>query len=305
MANSFHHTSYQAHIEKRQFTEFDNRLFNNSVDRWRHNRMLESLNPIIKHDPKSTWITIGDGRYGTDANFLETKGLDVLATDITDASLKAAKEVGFISKYKIENAEDMSATSSSFDYALCKEAYHHFPRPAIGLYEMLRISRKAVVLVEPNDSNIYTPRHFMLKFVQKWLIRALKNTLKSLLKKPLYYDYGRYEESGNYVYTISKREIEKVALGLNLPYVAFREMNDHYLSGVEDENFDENGPLKRKLISEIKKKDKLAKSGKINFGLLIAIIFKIEINHDLIDSLERSGFEVLQLPRNPFLTNPT
>lgn len=37
----------------------------------------------------------------------------------------------------------------AFDYVLCKDSYHHMPRPMIALYQMLRVARRAVVLIEP------------------------------------------------------------------------------------------------------------------------------------------------------------
>ena len=42
----------------------------------------------------------------------------------------------------------------------------------------------------------------------------LPNNKKSIGRK-VYYNFGNYEQVGNYVYTISEREIEKVGLGLD------------------------------------------------------------------------------------------
>ena len=39
--------------------------------------------------------------------------------------------------------------------------------------------------------------------------------------------------SGNYVYTVSEREIEKLCLGLDLPHVYFKGLNDVYVPGGE------------------------------------------------------------------------
>ena len=46
----------------------------NTLDRWRHRRIYNLLEPIIKNDKSKKWVTIGDGRYGTDANALLNMG---------------------------------------------------------------------------------------------------------------------------------------------------------------------------------------------------------------------------------------
>ena len=65
----------------------------------------------------------------------------MLATSLTDSNLRIAQERGYIDKFQAENAERLSLTDDSFDFILCKESYHHFPRPAIAFYEMVRVAR--------------------------------------------------------------------------------------------------------------------------------------------------------------------
>jgi SAM-dependent methyltransferase len=48
--------------------------------------------------------------------------------------------------FQKENAEQLSFEDESFDFVLCKEAYHHFPRPMIALYEMIRRRCRLIVL---------------------------------------------------------------------------------------------------------------------------------------------------------------
>ena len=59
-----------------------------------------------------------------------------------------------------------------------------------------------------------------------------------------------YEEVGNFGYAISEREMEKVALGLGLPAVAFKGLNDRYEKGVEFERADPASILWRAVESE-------------------------------------------------------
>src|SRR5690349_3946690 len=124
-----------------------------TVDYWRHHRMIEPLLPLLKKFPDSKWLTVGDGRFGLDAIRLKKlqPSIDILPTDIAPGLLKEAKKMNLIKDYREENAEALSFAADEFDFAFCKEAYHHFPRPYIALYEMLRVAKRAVILIEPNE----------------------------------------------------------------------------------------------------------------------------------------------------------
>lgn len=54
-------------------------------------------------------------------------------------------------RYQKENGEKLSYADHSFDLVLVKEGLHHLSRPVQGLYEMLRVCRQAVILMEPHD----------------------------------------------------------------------------------------------------------------------------------------------------------
>ena len=136
-------------IDEKKINHSKKWLKKNTLDYWRHKRMLNKLNPFLKKGEK--WLTLGDGRYGTEANYLISKGIDAMATDYSDKLLKIGKEIGFIDKYQKENAESLTFDDNEFDYVLIKEAFHHFPRPWIALYEAFRVCKKGVILIEPND----------------------------------------------------------------------------------------------------------------------------------------------------------
>lgn len=147
-----HFKKYAYGGEKEEFARIW--LEEDTVDAWRHRRMYQAIDPIIEAIPKAKWLTVGDGRYGKDAHYLLQKGCDVIASDISDFLLQEGKKAGYISNYKQENAEKLSFNDDEFDFIFCKESYHHFPRPMIALYEMIRVARQGVILIEPND--IYT-----------------------------------------------------------------------------------------------------------------------------------------------------
>jgi SAM-dependent methyltransferase len=254
----------------------------NTADSWRHARSYE----IARHlggQRGERWLTIGDGRFGLDAINLKRRGAeDVLATDLGETLLKAAKEQGHLTEYGIENAEHLSFSDGSFDYAFCKESYHHFPRPMIALYEMLRVASKGVILVEPNDRE-----HSPLRLFRRLLGRGAPAET--------------YEDSGNYVYSISEREMTKVALGVNLPQVAFKGLNDAWTDTLWSQPADNSSAQYRKMRRKIWVRDWLCKLGLDHSMFLMACLFRVALSADQRSNMERDGWRVIDLPRNPYI----
>lgn len=62
------------------------------------------------------------------------------------------KERGFIHHFRALNAAAMALPHGVFDFVLCKESYHPFPRLMLAFYEMLRVARAGVVLIESNNT---------------------------------------------------------------------------------------------------------------------------------------------------------
>ena len=266
-----------------------------TVNHWRFERMYRLADPVLQAYPGASWLTVGDGRYGLDAQYLTAHGAKALPTDIAVSLLAEAKKQGRITAFNKENAESLSFADHSFDFVLCKESYHHFPRPMKALHEMLRVARCGVLLIEPND-------HECPDTAAATLSRLIKNAIKRLLGRPA--NGHRFEELGNYVYGISRREIEKVALGMGLPTVAFRGLNDFYLPGVESAEANEDNDLFRKVRAQIRKFDWLCRLGINQYGLLSALILKDGARPQLYSSLEAAGFDVVSLPRSPIFTEP-
>lgn len=257
-----------------------------SIDAWRHNRMKRTIIPLIKGCPGATWMTVGDGAYGSDAHFLRENGADVLATNINDDRLKIALEKGFIDKFKAENAENISFADNSFDFVLCKESYHHFPRPPIAFYEMLRVAMRAVVLIEPQETCNKKILDYTKKFVKK-ILRKQKSTL--------------FELSGNYIFRVNIREIEKMMTSLNHEIIAIRMLNDFFhprLSNAESERL--SFPfLVTKFVIGVQ--NILCTLKLLDCGLATIIAFK-QVPPDALQlMLRHNAFRIINLPQNPFL----
>lgn len=255
-----------------------------SVDAWRHRRMNEMLNPLIEAKPDAKWLTVGDGSYGSDAYFLQKKGMDVLASSLTDHSLKIAAEKGYIKKFAAVNAEKIPFGDESFDFVLCKEAYHHFPRPAIAFYEMLRVAKEAVVLIEPYDG----PRRFL---------DLIKEPMKKLL-------WGKnqtihFEPSGNFIYRIHPKQMGKKLAAMGYAAVACKTFNDIYLPRFGKSK---TGVTCGHWITKtaIFAQEVLCALRLLNPGLVTMVCFKKMPAEAWVLALKKIGFSFDTLPVNPY-----
>lgn len=281
---------YQKHITNEKNNRISGILAScyadpNNIDNWRHERMRNIILPLIEFFPASKWMTVGDGSYGSDAYYLQKKGLDVLATSISDETLSEANKLGYIHKFKAVNAEQITENDNSFEFVFCKEAYHHFPRPPIALYEMLRVAKNAVILIEPQENN-------------NKLLDILKKYVKIILRKNanLY-----YEDSGNYIYRINIKEKIKMMTALNFRFVAYKNFNDFFFSPLSSKS--SKGYSWAKILTNIGigVQNLFCKLYLLNYGLVVVLLFKNDVNENLVNSLNKSGYTIKKLPRNPYI----
>ncbi len=301
--NSFEETSYLSHESwfAKQYPDQEKRLNTirkwqksieqNTAEYWLHERLFALANPLISS--KDHWLTVGDG-YGFDANYFARKGCKVMATDIGGAFLPLVKEQKLIDDFSVENVEKLSFEDNSFDYVFCKEAYHHFPRAYLGVYEMIRVAKKAIILVEPQDPLTKMP-----------LMLAIKNILDrfdpTILQKFWKNRYS-FEEVGNYVFKLSDREMEKIAMGMNLPAIAFKGINNSYWkAGLDTETADARSAAFRKIQSKLRRDNLLCKLGILPYQVLSAVIFKTLPTQETIDKLKNEGYLYYEFPKNPYL----
>jgi SAM-dependent methyltransferase len=294
MAEDFRDKSYRIHSEHyaehadggEKNDQARSWLDGDTVDAWRHARLIGIIDPVIKARTGASWLTVGDGRYGLEAQYINSRGGKATATDISDSLLEEAAADGLLDSFSCENAEALSFPDNSFDLVFCKQSYHHFPRPPVALYEMLRVAREAVVLVEPADPTIG------LTFEQRLFRRAVDG-IRLLLGRevPRY----QFEEAGNYVYGISRPEITKAALALRLPAVAFKGINDYYQEPEEGEDDGPGSALFATVKRRIAMGDLLTGLGLRAASNLCGVVL-VTPSADLIKVLRKNGFAVEELP---------
>jgi SAM-dependent methyltransferase len=197
-----------------------------------------------------------------------------------------------VKSYAIQNAEQLTYNDGAFDYILCKESYHHFPRPYAALYEMIRVAKKAIVIIEPHDPIAKMPfLLFLMNITQFW----------SSLQRRIWKNRFSFEPVGNFVYKVSEREFEKFAAGLNLPAVAFKFINPNFYH--PDNEFKEASLTELPfLILRLKKAilDSLTKLKVLPGQVLSSIVFKEIPDEALTTRLKKEGYRIVLTPKNPY-----
>ena len=257
-------------------------------------RNLDILQPLLKE--KNKWLTIGD-YTGFEAQYLIEQNQDATASDISDVFLKEAFEQNLIGKYKKINVERIDIEEDDFDYLFCKEAFHHFPRAYLGLYEMIRVAKKGAILIEPVDAWYKMP---LLLFLKNICDRFSPYLINKFWKNRF-----SWEVVGNYVFKISDREIEKIAMGIGLSCIAFKEVNTRLAPIPAKWGDSAKIPLDESLYKKLKRRlavwDFICKMRIIPFNTLCAVIFKEKPQKELLDELRKNKYRVIELPENPYL----
>lgn len=289
-SNSQEQYSYTNHSKLEKKKRLDNALPTTyvrpeGIDAWRHTRMRNTILPLIRHYKTAKWITIGDGNFGSDAHYFTSKQQKVLATSISDETLAVANDLGFIKEYAIRNAEKIEEVDDSFDFVFCKEAFHHFPRPYIGFYEMLRVASKAVVLIEPQGK-------------QKRILDSLKRKVKQVFRKDTSFDF---EVSGNFIFRLDIDEIIKIMTALNYQFVAYKKFSDFFMPAVSKKIRKKWNIASIAFNTAIAVQNVLCGLRLMDHGLATVIAFKESVDLDLQKDLRKNGYVVKELPKNPFL----
>ncbi|MFZ2956813.1 MAG: class I SAM-dependent methyltransferase [Candidatus Ozemobacteraceae bacterium] len=250
-----------------------------TVNYWRHTRLLAPVLNVMAGLKNFSWLTIGDGA-GTDAWRLLQDGFkEVLATDLNDTVLNQTKESGHIKHFKIENAESLSFADNSFDFILCKETLHHMSRPYAAIYELFRVARYGFVIIEPQDP---------------WIDWPCRIDVTS----------PHYEAVGNYVYQYSRRELEKIAYGLNTRGVATQFLVDIYLPGCEFAHCVDNDAIWIETRTKVEQATQAMKEGSIKPNYVQGIFFKNTVTPEVFDMLAKQhpDWSFVRTDTNPYLS---
>jgi len=163
---------------------------------------------------------------------------------------------------------------------------------------MIRVAKKGVVLIEPVDAWFKMP---LLLF-----IKNICDCFHPLLINKIWKNRFSWETVGNYVFKITDREIEIIAMGMGLSCIAFKEMNTRLKPIPAKWGDSQKTPFDEKLYRKLKHKlmvwDFVCKLRIIPYNTLCAIIFKEKPPKTLVNDLRKNRCRVIELPPNPYLS---
>src|SRR5688500_15923809 len=133
-------------------------------------------------------------------------------TDLSENAVTIAKASFPGTEGQVEDAEKLSFSDDSFDYAVIAHGLHHLPRPILGLYELMRVAKEGVIVIERNDS---------------WLTRVATALVLAT----------EVEECGNYVYRLSKHDVARIANSLFVRFEVDRFFAIHRIAKTQAEFF--------------------------------------------------------------------
>ena len=269
------------------------------VGSWRMDRMVDFASVFADHD--DTWLTIGD-YVGHDSMRLKRAGIkNVVPSNLQTVSLQEALTEGHIDKFLEINAEDIKLPDGAFDYILCKEALHHMPRPYKAIYEMLRVCKKGLVFIEPQDPTIdywapspnITHHRVLTEGEIGKEISYVDKAGTVLLSK--YVDW--YEDHAfNYVYTLSKRETRKIALGMGLPSYATKCFHDFYLQEYNEQPATPDSEGFQNTLEQIRMHNLVSKNLGIPHSYITGMLFKETPDQESVQKLRALEFEFTYTP---------
>jgi SAM-dependent methyltransferase len=160
----------------------------------RMNIALGFLERRLGSDLRSCSVLVSCGGVGGEASYFANQGFtNVTNSDFSENALAVCRQRDSRIKTLQINGEQMDLADNSFDLVLVQDGLHHLPRPALGLNEMARVARRAVVVIEPHAGLVARligtkwERHGdAVNFVFRWNQEFFEQVLLSqLLEAPL------------------------------------------------------------------------------------------------------------------------
>ncbi|GMV78686.1 MAG: hypothetical protein AMXMBFR79_18160 [Chitinophagaceae bacterium] len=163
----------------------------------RDRRLNKALNTLKQHftiTEMQLWsVLVVCGGVGGEGIYFLNKGFeDVTSSDFSESSLENATKLDYSGKLKtlLMNAEEINLPDKSYDLVIVQDGLHHLPRPPLGFTEMLRISRKGIIVIEPYESLVgniigttWEKHGEVINFVYRWDKKMVEQTVKSYLLK--------------------------------------------------------------------------------------------------------------------------
>ena len=174
--------------------KFNHHITSNKLIRFLRDRRLEiAINAVKKIDDSHSFqssILIFCGGVGGEAYYFINKGyIDVTNSDYID-NVHIHGEQIFNSSFKTLQFDAMNSgiPDSSYDYTIVQDGLHHLSCPVQGMVEMLRISKKGVIVIEPHTGiigDLFGTDWEIVSGVYNWVFRWNKNIFSQSVKSYL------------------------------------------------------------------------------------------------------------------------
>jgi len=186
-------------VETARTGRFDFHLTPDKFIRYLRDRRLHKGLTYIKDHFKEDihqWsvMTVCGGVGGEGIFFLRAGFKDVTVSDFSANPLITAKSFDKNLKTIQLDAEALDLPDNSYDLVVVQDGLHHLPRPSLGFTEMLRVARKAIIVIEPYNSVVgkmigteWEVHDEAVNYVYRWDKKMIEQTVKSYLLK----DYGK------------------------------------------------------------------------------------------------------------------
>lgn len=131
----------------------------------------------INLSKKNTLLDVGCGNGFFTYHF--AKLCDVTGIDFSEQMLKINPHYKLIRG----DAENLPFANNSFDIAFCSNLLHHLRNPEKAINEMKRVSKKYVIISEPNRNNPLMFLFGLIKKEERGSLKFTKNYLNEICQK--------------------------------------------------------------------------------------------------------------------------
>jgi ubiquinone/menaquinone biosynthesis C-methylase UbiE len=161
----------------------------------RDRRLNKALNILKKHNKEfQNWsVLVVCGGVGGEAIYFRKSGFkNVTVSDISENSLKICNLFDPSIRTLMLNGEHLDLPDNSFDLVVVQDGLHHLPRPVSGFTEMLRVAKKAIIVIEPYNGlvgKLIGTEWEVHGNATNYVFRWDKNTVNQVVKSQLLNNY--------------------------------------------------------------------------------------------------------------------
>lgn len=205
--------------------------------RYARDRRLRIAIDRLQHvtgDDLSSWSALVTcGGVGGEGSYLANRGIgDVTVSDFSPRALEHCQQRDARLHARLLDAEQLELPDESYDLVLVQDGLHHLPRPVLGLTEMLRVARRAVIVIEPHAGLVTRwlgrewERHGdTANYVFRWDERMLVQSVRSyLLERPCAVEDIRFWDYTAMLFRLQRR-LGSLPLAWRIQKLAYRTLN--------------------------------------------------------------------------------